>query len=176
MGFRKNAEGLTVRQQSPKPTHSAIGRFLKKLLLGSQRLGLDGSPLSPCWDWQGCTGPNGYGQFKVDGRRDSTVRQGPHRFAYEYFTGPVPDGFEIHHICYNRRCVNPLHLEAVTHKANLLDNAAKTFAARNASKTHCSHGHELAGENLYQYQGRRSCRACNARRQREIQARRKGNR
>lgn len=172
--MRKNHEGQTVRESAPRATHSAIGRFLSKLLVGSVRMDEYGNKLTPCWIWTGCQSRNGYGQFKVDGRRSSTVRKGPHVFAYEYFIGPVPDKHEVHHTCYNRACCNPLHLEAVSHRDNVTDRASATFVARNAHKTHCAHGHELSGANLRQRPGRRACRACNAKRQREFQARRKG--
>jgi len=70
---------------------------------------LDGS----CWAWTGYVSPNGYGQMG-DNRRIHYV----HRWAYEHFIGPIPEGLVIDHLCRNRRCVNPAHLEPVTAEEN----------------------------------------------------------
>lgn len=165
-----NAEGFLVRDHCPHPTTAAVIRFLEKIRVGQVSTVLD----SPCWNWQGCKSRNGYGQFKVEARRGMTRKTGPHVFAYEYFIGPVPEGFDVHHRCYNRACCNPLHLEAVSHRKNMLDGDAQTIPSVNAQKTHCTSGHLLAGDNLHiTRQGARFCRACNARRQRDFQARKR---
>jgi hypothetical protein len=79
----------------------------------------------------------------------------------------IPPDFDIDHLCRNRRCVNPEHLEAVTHRENMV--RGDTFAARNAAKTHCSKGHPLSGENLVnQKRGDRVCRICANARVREL--------
>jgi hypothetical protein len=82
-----------------------------------------------------------------------------HRAIYWQIRGPVPEGLELDHLCRNRACVNPWHLEAVTHRVNVLRGAAPV--AFHAKKTHCPSGHPYSGENLYFWRGRqRMCRAC----------------
>ncbi|MEV4271931.1 HNH endonuclease signature motif containing protein [Micromonospora aurantiaca (nom. illeg.)] len=83
-----------------------------------------------------------------------------HRIAYEMKRGPVPDGLELDHLCRNRRCVRPAHLEPVTRRTNLL--RGETIPARLAERTHCRHGHEFTPENTYQWRGSRFCRTCRA--------------
>src|SRR5687768_579642 len=68
-----------------------------------------------CWEWQGyCFKQCGYGKFTV-GKTGTTYA---HVWAYRLFVGPVPAGLELDHLCRNRRCVNPEHLEPVTHQVN----------------------------------------------------------
>ncbi|MBN9210756.1 MAG: hypothetical protein BGO45_10805 [Microbacterium sp. 71-36] len=66
-----------------------------------------------CWEWTGSL-RTGYGLFRLDGRNVQT-----HRWAYEEQVGPIPDGFQIDHLCRNTRCVNPDHLEPVTQAENI---------------------------------------------------------
>ena len=102
-----------------------------------------------CWIWQATTTPNGYGQFRVDGRMVYA-----HRFAYELLVGPIPEGLELDHLCRVRNCVNPAHMEPVTHAENMRRGA-------HALKTHCPREHPYAGGNLYVApDGKRRCRAC----------------
>ncbi len=106
-----------------------------------------------CWLWSGYLTPDGYGRFQLD--RSSRVA---HRVGYEIYVGRIPDGLELDHLCRIRHCVNPDHLEAVTHEENLRRGEIGTY---NALKTHCPAGHPLSGDNLYVNSGRRHCRACN---------------
>ena len=107
-----------------------------------------------CWIWQSGTNAKGYGQFKVDGR---AVRA--HRFAYELLVGPIPDGLELDHLCRVRNCVNPAHLEPVTHTENV--RRGESFSAINMGKTHCPAGHTYDAENTYVTpNGKRNCRTC----------------
>jgi hypothetical protein len=108
-----------------------------------------------CWLWLGCLHDFGYGMFSVRQRRVYA-----HRFAYELLVGPIPDGLEIDHLCRNPRCVNPEHLEPVTHAENILRGEAPS--AHNARKTHWVRGHRFNRENTYVVKatGARMCRRC----------------
>jgi hypothetical protein len=109
-----------------------------------------------CWFWTATINNRGYGTFGLNGRMALA-----HRVAYELWIGPIPDGLEIDHLCGVRHCVNPAHLEAVTHRENLRRGTG--FAAVNGAKTHCPHGHEYTPENTYHNpnpNGGRICRTC----------------
>ena len=96
-----------------------------------------------CSIWRGTIGHDGYG--RLSGERGRSIQV--HRYAYECFVGPIPASLTLDHLCRNRACCNPAHLEAVTHKTNIL--RGEGGGAINARRTHCKHGHPLAGENLY---------------------------
>jgi hypothetical protein len=107
-----------------------------------------------CWIWTGPLGRGGYGRAKFDG-----VTMYAHRFAYELLVGPIPEGLSLDHLCRARDCVNPEHLEPVTHRENCLRSAGPT--AINAAKTHCIRGHEFTPENtIVRAGGSRNCREC----------------
>lgn len=121
-----------------------------------------------CWLWQGKLTDRGYGTIKVGGKHGKNCRA--HRVSYELFVGPIPAGLTIDHLCRNRSCVNPLHLEPVTQGENTR-RSPYTLASIHASRTHCPHGHEYTEENTYLYNGRRSCRPCNNKHTRAYKAR-----
>ena len=111
-------------------------------------------PESSDWIWTGHIDKDGYGKW---------ARRGAHCAVWEHFHGPVPDGLELDHRedlgCQSiRPCVFPGHLLAVTHRVNVL--RGNSFAAINARKTECVHGHPFAGTNLYRWRNRRDCRQC----------------
>lgn len=110
-------------------------------------------PESGCWEWQRAHDGEGYGFIKVSGRQ---LRA--HRVSYELHVGAIPDGLPLDHLCRNTSCVNPEHLEPVTHAENMR-RAPTTLAAINAAKTHCPKGHSY-DEYGYVWQGRRYCREC----------------
>lgn len=108
-----------------------------------------------CWEWVGCVKSSGYGIFSL-GRRGTAFRA--HRVAWSILRGRLSDAQTLDHLCRNRRCVNPAHLDPVSNKENIL--RGESFSAKNARKTHCQRGHEFTPENISEYRGKRRCRAC----------------
>jgi len=107
-----------------------------------------------CWNWLGAKWDKGYGQFCLNGRRVLA-----HRFAWEQVHGPILPGLTIDHLCRNRGCVNPAHMETVPNRVNVLRGVGHT--AENARKTHCPAGHPYEPPNLiFDAEGRRRCRHC----------------
>lgn len=103
-------------------------------------------PETECWEWVAYRMKSGYGQFSDQGRVVYA-----HRYSYEQHHGPIPDGMQVDHLCRNRACVNPAHLESVTQQENLRRGVLRTKRA-------CPRGHE------YDYaqpsNGSRRCSAC----------------
>lgn len=107
-----------------------------------------------CWIWTGSRTDNGYGQMMVNYQQCLA-----HRLAYEFLVGAIPEGLTIDHLCRNRPCVNPDHLDPVPQRVNTMRSPI-ALATINARKTHCKRGHPLSGDNLYRRNGRRHCRQC----------------
>ena len=121
-----------------------------------------------CWIWTARVDNFGYGHFKVKGRSLKA-----HRVAWTISNGEIPLDKLIDHLCRNPRCVNPAHMELVTHEENVRRGISPT--AVNSRKTHCPKGHPLSGDNLLMYKTRRRCAECcrardRARPQRRVEA------
>jgi hypothetical protein len=141
---------LTMTKQRGRPPKSLEERFWSHVLVR----GTD-----DCWPWQGYL-TNGYGKLGD---------VGAHRISYRLAGGVLPPGWQLDHLCHtldptcpggatcpHRRCVNPLHLEPVSNRTNVL--RGKTVTAANAAKVECVNGHSLA--DAYVISGRRVCRPC----------------
>lgn len=122
-------------------------RYLTGHHLRQSRVDFIEDPQTGCWDWQLTKTSQGYGRKTVKG-----VKQFAHRLYYEKFVGPIPEGLSIDHLCRNPSCVNPAHLEPVTHQENM----------RRTRRSHCRNGHEFTPENTYvnPSSGSRNCRVC----------------
>lgn len=108
--------------------------------------------LGPCWLWMGALTPDGYPSMATG---DSPTASA-HRWSYRHHVGPIPDGLELDHLCVVARCVNPWHLDPVTHEENV--------RRVNARKTHCPQGHPYDEANTrWQRNGTgRVCKTCQA--------------
>ena len=116
--------------------------------------------LGPCWLWLKYKNPNGYGEIMatIKGKRRAWLC---HRISFEILVGPIPRGKELDHLCRTPACLNPAHLEAVTHTENIL--RGNSPYAQKARQTHCSRGHEFTPDNTMRnsVSGTRFCRLCN---------------
>lgn len=112
-------------------------------------------PMSGCWLWLGGLRDkkNGYGAVSWEGKIYRT-----HKLVFHLLRYVVPSTLTIDHLCRNRLCCNPDHLEPVTQKINV--HRGEGVAARNMKKTHCPKGHEFDNENTYTWKNQRFCRAC----------------
>lgn len=123
-----------------------LARFLKKVVHSVNSAG--------CSRWVGAITGGGYGHLGVDGKFPKA-----HRLSYEHYVGPIPDGLDLDHLCRNRWCVNPDHLEPVSRRENLL--RGDTIPAHEARRIHCPKGHPYDDKNTHiDTRGKRACRQC----------------
>lgn len=143
--MKANKLGL-IRRRNRDP----IDRFLHNVNKKSGKLWNN----TECWDWIGSLDKGGYGHFRLHGK---IIRA--HRFSYEYYIGPIAENLQLDHLCRNRRCTNPKHLEPVSQKENIL--RGESLQAINARKSHCKNGHEFSLNNIYlRRSGGRVCKEC----------------
>lgn len=132
-----------------KRSISEFQRFISKVRIAE----------NGCWDWEGYLTPKGYGMFRADDKVRSVHRW----FYFKYKVLGLSDwsDLEIDHLCRNRKCVNPDHLELVTRDENYKRGLGPTVHSR---KTHCPSGHEYSVENtrikLIGRSRKRVCRKC----------------
>lgn len=143
------------------PPRPPVDRFAEKIALTD----------SGCIEWIAGTNGAGYGRFFLDWAGGRNLSQLAHRWSYEHHAGPIPDGLHLDHLCRNTLCVNPDHLEPVTHQENVLRGTAP--AAIHAAKAECVNGHPFTGDNLVlRANGRwRDCRECRRQKDRRYRQR-----
>lgn len=110
-----------------------------------------------CWFFNGAHDSSGYAHIG-NGKRGKHIKV--HRWMYENFKGPIPEGLEPDHLCRVRLCINPDHLEPVTHQENMKRGYW-------GSKTHCPQGHEYTPENTLANRYGRTCYTCKRQRERD---------
>ena len=136
----------------------ALSAFLKKIAKTE----------NGCWNWTGPKTNGGYGHTRGVGENLT------HSVFYRLIVGDVPDGLDLDHLCRNPSCVNPSHLEAVTHRENCARGIARLVNGDNQRrKTHCPQGHLYDLFNTYWYKSERHCRICTNQHNAEYRARKK---
>ncbi len=140
-----------LRRGEPLSSLLSWGRSVKERAFAVRKI----DDVTGCWVWDAPLNDKGYGSIQAN-RKVTTV----HLAFWRETVGPVPDGLELDHLCRNRACFNPAHLEPVTGRVNVLRGINP--AAVNARKTHCSNGHPFDEANTRRRANRRVCIACQA--------------
>jgi len=123
-----------------------------------------------CWFWVGSNNGVGYGEIRV---KDKKIYA--HRWSYEYYRGAIPDGYQVHHLCNNRSCVNPAHLEIVTPKEHARVDGRTGGTRLDLRKEFCVNGHRYSENTYWRPDGKgRNCAQCVRDRAREYQRRKNG--
>lgn len=112
-----------------------------------------------CHGWIASRAGHGYPSISVNGKHRLV-----HRITHEQMFGPIPKGKEAHHKCENKGCINPLHIQPVTHAENIQIADPRKWSWL-SKKTHCPKGHEYDEVNTYVWRGGRHCRSCRKARQ-----------
>lgn len=149
---------MTYRDSNRLPVNrKLLTRLFSKIKVSSEHF-YEGVP---CWEWQAFRDKDGYGKTgyqPIDGKR---YTPGVHRLMYQLFVEIIPFHLVTDHLCRNRCCCNPVHIEPVTVKVNTLRSPISP-ASLNALKTHCSNGHPFTDEHLATSPSlkERKCRTC----------------
>ncbi|MBX9587871.1 MAG: HNH endonuclease [Hyphomonadaceae bacterium] len=158
---------LTLVKRELWPTKGVDGVFLPWLTPPErfrlvQRLMFGIKLREECWEWTGARLKRGYGSINIRRRQGGRAGEVVHRLMYQLFVGGIPPGREIDHLCRNRICCNPVHLEAITREENIRRGAGPALLkALNGNKTHCVRGHPFNQQNTYRRPaGGRACRTC----------------
>jgi HNH endonuclease len=141
-----NQEGMTMQRRANGQfgIPSTMEQRLERLSIQITESG--------CRIWEGHINPRGYGNISLTPNKKGLA----HRVAYETWRGPIPKGLTIDHLCRVRCCINPWHMECVTHRTNVL--RGQSIAAQYAQRTHCSNGHALTTST--RRPNRRVCTLC----------------
>lgn len=146
-----------MQRTTPSNSRSSSSRSCRRRRKESQILNLEGKYTiteSDCWEWNLYVSEEGYGTVSHQGKMRKA-----HVVAYEAEVGAIPKGLILDHLCRNRKCINPRHLEPVTKRENTLRGVGPT--AINSRRTHCINGHEFNEENTKVRKGKwRQCRQC----------------
>jgi len=164
-GLDQATDSLSPKVAKGRPRESVWNRFWRKV---------QEDPATGCWVWCALK-IRGYGQFLVGGQARRVVDRRlvkAHHLAYRLLVGPIPSWLQIGHLCRNRACVNPAHLELITHhEKHRRDNSGKAGGAFQRNKTHCPQGHPYDEANTrFDSRGHRQCLACRRERSRQYTA------